>query len=107
MNEKIKPSGFESDLSEYGPMIYDSCSGEPVAWGFRINNHLGNKFEELRQNYDLECIFPTWFVITKRLTREMAINLYGPETEIERGPRGGFKSITFGTMRFCNKRLSK
>lgn len=49
----------------------------------------------------MECIYPNWYLITKTLTRQEAIATYGPETDIERGPRGGFKTITFGTTKFC------
>jgi hypothetical protein len=99
-----KPEGFEDCLSSFGPMIYDSYSGETISWGFRITSHIGEeRFSSLSKFGGLKCVYPNWFLITRNLTAEEAIHLYGPITEIERGPRGGFKSVTFGDKKFKTK----
>lgn len=105
--EKIK--GFEDYLSDFGPIFRDSWSGEVVAWGFRLINRLGDeKFGELGKHGSLECDYSgygTWFLITKRLTREEAIEKFGEITDEEFGPRGGWKSVTFGNKKFISKCL--
>lgn len=101
-----KPKGFENCLSEYGLQLYDGYCGEPIMWGFKILYHLGEeKFRELGKFGDLECSYPNWFLITKKLTREEAIKKYGTITDEEYGPRGGWKTSTFGEKRFCSQVL--
>lgn len=103
---KTKPKGYESDLGEYGSQLYDGVCGEPTMWGFRIITRLGDeRFHALHEFGDLECVYPDWFLITKKLTREEAINKYGEIADEEFGPRGGWKSVTFGDKRFISKIL--
>lgn len=102
-----KPKGYESFLSKYKPCLFDSYCGEPVGWGFEIKKRMPeDMFNGLRQFGSLECIYPTWFLITKYLTRREAIEKYGDVTEEDRGPRGGFRSITFGKKTFMRKELA-
>lgn len=101
-----KPKGYEDALGEFGPQLFDSYSGEPVAWGFRIIRHLGDKFDALRLFGKLECSYPDWFLITKELTFKEAIEKYGKVTSMVTGPRGGFRKITFGETEFSSKRLA-
>lgn len=101
-----KPAGFESSLSSYGPQLYDSYCGEPTKWGFKLIQRLSDeKFSELHHYGELVCSYPSWFLITKKLTREEAIQKYGEQTDIKLGPRGGFRSITFGKKTFVLKDL--
>jgi hypothetical protein len=105
MNNK-KPKGFENDLSNYGPQLFDSHCSKPVMWGFEILNHLGEeRWAELRNFGEMECSYPNWFLITKKLTREEAVKLYGEITNEEYGPKGGWKSVTFGKEKFISKVL--
>lgn len=104
--ENKKPEGFESFLGPYKIVAYDSYSGEPVSWGFKVIKHLGDKLSsELREKYELEYIDYEYFLISKKLTREDAIKLYGPITHEEFGPKGGWKYIEFGGMKFSYKNL--
>ena len=99
-----KPEGFESHLGTFGPQLYDSWCGEPVAWGFKIVSQMGEeKFEQLKKVATLDCCYPTWFVITDTLTRKDAIKKYGAVTNEEFGPRRGWKSVTFGKTTFISK----
>ncbi len=41
-----------------------------------------------------------WFLITKYLSLDEAQRVYGENVTYERGPRGGFRSMTVGKMRF-------
>lgn len=103
-----KPAGYEDVLSDYGPVLHDGCCGEPIAWGFNIRQHLGDRFGALGKYGTLECVkrFPSqWALVVHTLTREEAIAKYGPITDEEFGPRGGFQSVTFGTKRFFAKQL--
>ena len=103
-----KPKGYENDLGDYGPQLYDSDCGEPISWGFKILHHLGEeRFRALYKFGLLECSYPTWFLIVKKLTREEAIKKYGEITNEEFGPRGGWKSVIFGKKQFCSKDLAE
>lgn len=101
-----KPKGFEEYLGDYGEQIFDSWSGMPIGWGYKIVRHLGEeKWIELGKFGSFECIYPTWFLITKKLTRDEATEKYGAITGEEFGPRGGWKSVTFGEKKFISKYL--
>lgn len=103
---KPKPEGFEDCLGSFGPVIFDGWCGEPVAWGFPINRHLGSRFDELRSVAAVECVSQgSWVVVTDRLTPEMAEAKYGPVTELKLGPRGGFKHVTYGDKTFLQRDL--
>jgi hypothetical protein len=101
MDMQQKPIGYEKELSAFAPVIFDVVCGEPIGWGFKIVTHLGEeRFNALRKFGGLECIYPTWYLVTKKLTREEAEQKYGAVTEEIFGPRGGWKSVTFGTTKF-------
>lgn len=104
-----KPSGFENYLSEFEPIMYDGWCGEPVAWGFKIVRRLGEDlFRELSKHGQLECIdrlTSSWALITRTLSREEAVIRYGEVTDEVFGPRGGWKSTTFGNKKFISKFL--
>jgi len=102
-----KPKGFEQYLGEYGECLFDGWCGECVAWGFEITSHMGEeKFEKLRSQYLLECCYPTWYLIVKVLGHRAAVRKYGKVTDSVRGPRGGWKSETFGEEKFISKWVS-
>lgn len=63
-------------------ILYDSWCGEPLQFGYYENGKP---------------------IITDSLTREKAIEKYGPITNEEFGPKGGWKSVTFGTTKFISK----
>ena len=46
--------------------------------------------------------YDMWIYIDRKVTREECIKLYGPITEEVYGPRGGWKSVTFGTTKFIH-----
>ena len=103
-----KPIGYERDLGEYGPQFYDSNGGKPIKWGFRILYRLGEeRFQALKGYGALEYApgrYPfVWYLITKQLTYQDAIEEYGAVTAEERDPRGGWRSDTFGSTRFLAK----
>lgn len=102
------PVGFEAELGGYGPQLYDQNCGVPLGWGFRLLRQLGEpRLQQLRTHGELVCIsMGNWALITKWLTAAEAIAEYGPITSVERGPRGGFRAITFGTKRFVSRRLA-
>ena len=102
------PKGYENDLGNYGPQIYDGDCGEPIMWGHKILSHLGDeRFNNLRNFGSLECCYPHWFFITKKLTREEAIKKYGAVTDEEFGPRGGWRSVTLGKKTFMSPLLKE
>jgi hypothetical protein len=106
VSEPIKPQGYEEYLSNFKPCLFDSACGEPVAWGFEIVGRLDSDgFERLKQFGDLECYEQKWFLIIKHLTRTEAIERYGKVSAEEFGPRGGWRSVTFGEKKFMSKFL--
>ncbi len=111
MQENVeKPKGFENDLGSYGVCFYDSHCGEPVSWGFKIVNHLGEqRWAELGHFGDMQCTHGSynvnWYLIVKELTKEEALEKYGPVTNLEVGPRGGFRSVTYGDKKFLSRKL--
>ena len=102
-----KPKAFEKELSVYEAVLFDGWCGEPVAWGFKIRCYLGNdRFDELRNYGNLEyCDINVWALVIKTLTRKKAIEKYGSITDETFGPRGGWKSTTFGENKFVSKFL--
>ena len=107
--ELQKPPGFEDHLSGFGPVLFDGYCGEPVAWGFKIIRHLGEElFRELGKHGQLECINgfnSSLALVVETLSREKAVLLYGEITNEVFGPRGGWKSTTFGKKNFVSKFL--
>lgn len=103
-----KPEEFENELGHYGPVLFDSWCDEPVAWGFKILHYLGEeRFGKLSKYGRLECLEPgIWALVVKTLAREEAIEKYGAITEEILGPRGGWKSTTFGDKKFTSRFLS-
>lgn len=109
MERRERPPGYTSEeLGDYEACFSDSSCGETVAWGFPILKHLGEeKFEALKKFGTLECRYGgpgggKWFLIVKRFTHEQAIEKFGEVTGEERGPRGGFRSRTYGTTKFLS-----
>lgn len=92
-------------------VMFDSNCGKPVMWGYKIVNvmpdELFSKLKKLK-SVSIEYIrsYPEQnVVVTRKLTREDAIEKYGEITDEEYGPRGGWKSVTFGKTKFISKVL--
>lgn len=102
---KEVPPGYGADLSNFQPVLFDGWCGEPVGWGFKILKHLTpDRFGGLGKFEDVECLRPgVWVLVTRWLRPAEAEEKYGPVTNVDRGPRGGFRSITYGDKTFCNK----
>ncbi len=105
-----RPNDYEDCLSYYQECAFDNWCGEPIAWGFRITRRIGeDRFSNLHKFGKIEFIGSPydggWCLIVKELTHKEAIEKYGDVTDLEVGPRGGFKSITFGDKKFVTKRL--
>ena len=110
MEKCLKP--FEEYLSQNESSFRDGKCGEPVMWGYKITRKMPEDlFEKLR--YDTPGVFlkceqgrypyysnTTWYAITRTLTRSKAIKKYGAVTNEEFGPRGGWRSVTFGDKTF-------
>ncbi|HEX7409244.1 MAG TPA: hypothetical protein VF515_16565 [Candidatus Binatia bacterium] len=106
-----KPAGYESDLSDFGPCVFDGYCGEPIGWGFKIVRRLSyQRFEALRGYGSLDSLYsehlqPEWCLVTRWLSREEAQRRYGEIAIEEFGPRGGWRSVTFGTKKFMSHHL--
>lgn len=107
LNVSDMPSELRSAFGNYGPCIVDGYCGEPIGWGFKLMRRLGPDRWSQAQNYG-ELVFGgegSWLLVTKWLTPTEAIQKYGDVTDVERGPRGGFRSVAYGDKRFLSKRL--
>jgi hypothetical protein len=97
---------FNTYLGHFGEQIFDSWCGKCVGWGYKLIRHCGDEmFAELGKHGSLDCVYPNWYLITKRLSINEAIHQYGDIEEVEVGPRGGFRTVTFGKTKFCQKEL--
>lgn len=101
------PIELEPYLGTFGPQVYDSWCDEPVGWGYKIIRHCGDEiWSKLLVLGEPVCFNDgDWVLITKSLTRKEAETQYGPVTDEEFGPRGGWKSVTFGDKKFTSKCL--
>lgn len=105
MIEELIKSGH---LWPYKACLFDSWCWEPVSWWYPILKHLWDDlWQEVSKLGKMECCYPKWFLITKSLTRQEAIEKYGEQKEIERWPRWWFKTITFWEKKFCLPELAK
>jgi hypothetical protein len=108
LNVSEMPSELRIAFGNYAPCIFDSACGEPVGWGFKLLRELSRERWSEAQHYG-ELVFGgaigSWVLVTKWLTPAEAIEKYGDVTDIERGPRGGFRSVVYGDKRFLSKRL--
>jgi len=93
-------------LGEHGVCSTDSCCGEPVTWGWKVVKRLDGDWVEFCKAAEgagmkVQCLGEgAWSVVSHTLTEEEAIEKYGEVTNVERGPRGGFKSATYGEKKF-------
>lgn len=95
-------------FSKKQSIIYDSYCGEPIIWGRYIAEGIhGDILDEIKMGFNVQYISSAkrWFLIEKTLTRGEAIKKYGEITDEEYGPKGGWKSVTFGKKRFGSKLL--
>jgi hypothetical protein len=103
------PEKFKPYLGAYGGHLCDGFCGEVIGWGHPVLAHLGEDLWREIQSYgSMECVTDEhlqskWYLIVKRMTREDAIEKYGPVTDEEWGPRGGWKSVTFGKKKFMSR----
>lgn len=110
------PERYAAYLGPYQEVIYDAACGKPIGWGRYLiaKERLGN---ELFDRIGKECrgqwqyLQPEsfgnrkWALVDRWLTQEEAVELYGSQTAIVLGPRGGFKSITYGTTTFISSKM--
>ena len=94
------PAEYQDAIGQFGVVLVDGDT--PVAWGWRIVRPVGeSRFEALRASHAVACIaMGEWCIIATTLTAEEAEKRYGAVTNIERGPRGGYRSITYGKTTF-------
>ncbi len=108
LNVSDMPPNLRSAFGNYAPCIFDAACGEPVGWGFDLLRKLSPEHRSEAQRYG-EIVFGgalgSWLLVTKWLTSAEAIEKYGDVTDIARGPRGGFRSVTYGDKRFLSRRL--
>jgi hypothetical protein len=106
------PQKFEPYLDVNECAIVDHVAGVPVAHGRKIIAKMGEDlFEELKQYGKLEYILPKegklgeWYFLSRQLSRSEAAEQFGECTSEVFGPRGGWKSVTFGVTTFGSKLL--
>jgi hypothetical protein len=111
------PKQFEKYFSAHKPCLLDSSCSEPIGWGYELTwpERLSPElFDEIgmygvwdarprdpQEFFGKPCpSVAQWFLITKYLSLDEAQRVYGENVTYERGPRGGFRSMTVGKMRF-------
>lgn len=106
------PEKFHSFLGPYEVQVVDPTCGEVVGYGHKILEKLGEElWQELGQYGKLTYVMPDrktppfWALLTKTVTREELLAKHGPVTEEVFGPRGGWKSVTFGNVKYTAKEL--
>jgi len=102
------PADLRKFFGGYAAQFHDGYCGEPIAWGYKVVARMDEKrWAKVSEYGPLECAHETgeWYLITKVLTPDEAHVQYGEVTGLELGPRGGFRSATYGSKRFCSKRL--
>jgi hypothetical protein len=108
MKERL-PKILEPYLGPYQVCFCDSYSGEPISWGYPVLKRLGpDLWEQAQQHGTMKCdhgLDGKWYLIARVLTLSEARKQYGDVTHLEIGPRGGFRSVTFGKTKFCAKEL--
>lgn len=107
--EKKIPKEIQQYLGRYGECLFDGSSNEPVMWGYPVVAHMGERLWEEIQRYGrieyTHDVPQKVFLITKCLTPKEAEKKYGKVTNLELGPRGGFRSVTYGEKKFRSKFL--
>ena len=85
--------------------LADSSCGEIVATGHILIAPAGEEhFNELKTYGEMHFIEPgKYALLTKKMTRMEAVEKFGEVTAEEFGPRGGWKSVTFGEKKFTSK----
>ncbi len=111
--ESMQNVDFTKYFGKYTIVETDMGCGEPVSWGYPIIKQLGPElWDKLKLQYKVcrsnhSHISADWYVITKTLTRNEAIDKYGPISNEVLGKLGGFKSARFGDKTFYSKYLRK
>jgi len=99
-----RPTEFVKYLGPYEAVGYDAACGEPIAWGFSLRRRLDDaQWNALSEHGEMECFGNSWALVVKRLTHLEAIEKYGGVSECPTGPRGGWRSITYGKRQFLSK----
>lgn len=93
---------FSDKISE----LLDLECKKPFAFGYKMKDKCSLEiFEKIKKENDTEFYDGAIYIIHKRLSRIEAIELYGDITNEEIGPKGGWKSITFGNTKFTHKQF--
>jgi hypothetical protein len=94
---------MENYLSEKTFELHDGWCGETIAWYRTIKNMPSELFDKNRDK--IEYVNGMWVYLVRTITRKECIKLYGNITDEEYGPRGGWKSVTFGDKKFISEVL--
>ena len=103
------PDWLKEYMGPFGPAMVDECSGITISYGFPVVRYMGEdlftcaKHAYKAMRYDREA--DQWYFVTSELTPADAIREYGEVTDMEVGPRKGFKSVTYGKTKFTSREL--
>jgi len=103
------PDWLKEFMGPFGPAMVDECSGVTISYGFPVTRYMGEdvfttaKHAYKAMRYDRAA--DQWYFVTSELTPADAIRQYGEVTDLEIGPRKGFKSVTYGTTKFTSREL--
>ena len=99
-------------IGSYKECFFDSNCGEPIAWGYQILRRMSDDdYADVRRHFAIEYAHDSLpacqFIIVKLLSYKEVVDKYGEQTDLVLGPRGGFKSVTFGSKRFISRLFAK
>lgn len=104
-SSKVLPEELRKHFSPFKAVGFDGWCGEPTMWGYTPNHHLGEElWAEAAKYGHWECFgMGDWSLVTEKLTPELAEEKYGPIKKVDRGPRGGFRNVTYGEKTFSSR----
>jgi len=85
---------FDRYLGDEEVAEVDPVSGRPVSWGRPFVEQMSEgDFDLFRAGNDVVCVYPRWFVITKRICFADLLMRHGRVQAVGLGPSGGFKWV--------------
>jgi hypothetical protein len=105
----LESDRFKGYLGFYGVVGIDGCCGKPLAYGFPIIRKMEPDFFEYTRQCCAEMIYlgyNNWCAATVVIKPKEAELLYGKVSQITVGPRGGFKTVTYGNTKFISKQVN-
>lgn len=96
---------MEQYLSKEIYSLNDGNCGEPIIWYRKLVGRVPEDVFNMNRHRLEYLNLEFWGYIERVITRKECIEKYGEITNEEYGPRGGWKSVTFGNKKFMTDKL--